>query len=395
MRFLVLSDIHAVSSDLSLLEAYGEGKVSSCDIESKDVQSNPLLGIPSAATEYRGKIDAVLCLGDLAHHAKKLPLQETWRVIHQVANELDVKLVLGVTGNHDVASRPENFEELEKIGYIRNIQPPFPSKDDAFNDAYFLDGVASMDLENTTLVCIDTCRLHGYGGSQKSDVFSVGNVTDDMISQVVQSAQDTASKNVVVLMHHHPEPVDEIIDTDSDVMARGKQLLVALAAVDKPVFLLHGHKHMVKLKYAPGKTEPITLLSAASLSCRPYSVEHQLAANQFHVLEISDGPGKFGERGKLFSWEWQLNAWKPSLQPYMSHQLTIGKPPDLPSVLSSLRKMSLVGFVQREELLKEVPDLVFASAAELDKLNIELEVDGRSIHHTSGQIKGMLYEVDR
>lgn len=395
MRFLVLSDIHAVSSDLSLLEAYGKKKVSGCDIESKDVQSNPLLGIPSAAAEYKCKIDGVLCLGDLAHHAKKLPLQETWRVIHQVANELDVKLVLGVTGNHDIASRPENFEELEKIGYIRGIQPPFPSENSTFNNAYFLDGVASMDLEDTTLVCIDTCRLHGYGGSKKSDVFSVGNVTDDMISLVVKQAQGTSSKNVVVLMHHHPEPVDEDFDTDADVMTRGKQLLVALAAVDKSVFLLHGHKHMVKLKYAPGKTEPITLLSAASLSCLPYSVEHQLAANQFHVLEINDGPGKFGERGKLLSWEWRVNAWKPSHQPYMSHQLTIGKPPDLPGVLRSLREMSLLGFVQREELLKEVPDLVFASAAELDELNTQLAVDGRSIHHTSGQIKGMLYEVDR
>ncbi|WP_407492351.1 metallophosphoesterase family protein [Pseudooceanicola sp. MF1-13] len=395
MRFLILSDIHAVSSDLSLLEAYGKKKVSSCDIESKDVQSNPLLGIPSAAAQYNGQIDGVLCLGDLAHHAKKLPLQETWRVVHQVASELNVKLVLGVTGNHDIASRPENFEELERIGYIRGIQPPFPSENSAFNDTYFLRGVASIDLEDTTLVCIDTCRLHGYGGDKKSDVFAMGNVTDDMISLVVEQAQNTASKKVVVMMHHHPEPVDEVFDTDADVMKRGKQLLVALAAVDKPVFLLHGHKHMVKLKYAPGKTQPITLLSAASLSCLPYSVEHQLAANQFHILEINDGPGKYGERGKLLSWEWRVNAWKPSHQPYMSHQLTIGKPPDLSGVLSSLRKMSLVGFVQRDELLKEVPDLVFASAAELEELNTELAVDGRSILHTSGQIKGMLYEVDR
>lgn len=395
MRFLVLSDIHAVSSDLSLLEAYGKEKVSGCDIESKNVQNNPLLGIPSAAAQYKGKIDGVLCLGDLAHHAKKLPLQETWRVIHQVASDLNVKLVLGVTGNHDIASRPENFEELEKIGYIRRIQPSFPSENSAFNDSYFLKGVASMDLEDTTLVCIDTCRLHGYGGSKKSDVFTVGNVTDEMISLVVEQAQVTASKKVVVMMHHHPEKVDEVFDTDADVMARGRELLAALADVDKPVFLLHGHKHMVKLKYAAGKSQPITLLSAASLSCLPYSVEHQLAANQFHILEISDGPGKYGERGNLFSWEWRVNAWKPSHQPYMSHQLTIGKPPDLPGVLSSLRKMPLVGFVLREELLEKVPDLVFASAAELDELNNHLAVDGRSIHHTSGQIKGMLYEVDR
>ncbi|CTQ48099.1 metallophosphoesterase family protein [Jannaschia donghaensis] len=395
MRFLILSDIHSISSDLSKLQAYDSGKVSICDIESKDVQSNPLLGISSALAEYSGKLDGVLCLGDLAHHAKKLPLQETWRVVHKIADELGVSLVLGVTGNHDIASRPEDFEELENIKYIRGIEPKFPSTDCTFNDAYYLDGVAAMDVGKTTLICIDTCRLHGYGGSQKSDVFSVGNITDDMISAVVEKADFTDSKDVVVLMHHHPEPVDEVFDRDADVMSRGKQLMLALGAVSKPIFLLHGHKHMVKIKYAQGKIDPITILSAASLCSLPYSVEHQLAANQFHVLEIGEDLGEFGERGMLLSWEWRVNAWKPSHQPYMAHQLTIGRPPELTKLLSSLRSVSFVGFMSREELLQQVPDLIFASAAELNELNAELAANGRSIHHTSGQIKGMLYEEER
>lgn len=395
MRFLILSDIHAISSDLHKLEAYGKNRVSICDIESKDIQSNPLLGVPIAARDFKGKLDAVFCLGDLAHQAKKLPLQETWRVIHQVAIELDVSLVLGVTGNHDIASRPEEFEELEKIGYIRGLNPAFPSADRAFNDQYFLHGVASVDVRTTTLICIDTCRLHGYGGSQKSDVFSIGHVTDEMISLVVKQAQGTDSKNVVVLMHHHPKRVDEHYDTDADTMRRGNQLLHALAAVEKPVFLLHGHKHMVKLKYEQGHTEPITLLSAASLSSLPYSVEHQMAANQFHILEVYDEPGQFGERGKLFSWEWRINAWKPSHQPYMSHELTIGKPLKISDLLSALQKIPLVGFMPKDELLRQIPDLIYANTMDLEDLNQQLLACRRSILHTSGQIKGMLYEVDR
>lgn len=395
MKYLILSDIHSTSGDLENLKAYGPNKVSNCDIESKDTAKNPLLGIPSAANDHRGDIDGVLCLGDLAHHAKKLPLQETWRTIHQIAGELDVGLVLGVTGNHDVASRPEEFEELEKIRYVRDIQPLFPSSDGPFNDNYFLDGVAAMEKDNATIICIDTCRLHGYGGAAKSEVFSVGNLTDEMISKVVKYANDANSSHILVLMHHHPEPVDEIFDTDADAMSRGRQLLIALRAISKPVFLLHGHKHMVKLKYAPGHNDPIMLLSAASLCCLPYSVEHQLAANQFHILEIHENPGEFGERGRLLSWEWRVNAWKPSHQPYMPYEMTIGKHPELSGIREKLKTIPLVGFMHRSELLSQVPDLVFANAQELDDLNRDLAICGRSIHHTSGQIKGLLYEVER
>jgi 3',5'-cyclic AMP phosphodiesterase CpdA len=395
MRFLILSDIHSISADLESYSAYGSRRVSYCDIESKEVAKNPLMGIAPTLRDFRGQIDSILCLGDLAHHAKKLPLQETWRILHQVAEDLETGPVLGVTGNHDIASRPEDFEDLEKIGYIRNIHPPFPSSDTNFNAKYYLDGVATLDKGAVTIIAVDTCRLHGYGGAAKSDVFSVGNVTDEMISKIVHYTCATSSRSAVIMMHHHPAPVDEVLDTDNDVMKRGSELIERLKGIDKPVFILHGHKHMVKLKTIAGLHNPITLLSAASLSSLPHTVEHKLSANQFHILEVNDVAGSYGERGRLLSWEWRVNAWKPSLQAYMSHEVTIGRKPDLSDILLKLKSIPLIGFLSRADLLQQVPDLIFANVEEVEELNRHLAPLGRSIHQTSGQLKGLYYEESR
>lgn len=395
MQFLILSDIHAISGDLLKSNAYGEKVPSNCNIESISSSDNPLLSISSCLSEYKGKIDGLLCLGDLAHQAKRLPFAATWQKLHDIAKDLDIDHVIGVTGNHDKASRDSEDSDLEMQNYGKFIKPSFPYSNEIFNTQYYDKGVVGTEIKDTLVVCIDTCRLHGLGGEDFKRVFSIGSVSQSMIEEVVRLAKATDLPKVVVMMHHHPDKVHQEYDADDDVMAKGKTLLDELATVDKQIFLLHGHKHMVAVNYKRGYQSDIPVLSAASLSCIPYSGTHQLSANQFHILKFEDGAKSQQKKGEILSWEWHFGKWKTSKRDYMTHVVPIGRMANIAEIERVIRALSPTRFMDKEELIATIPEIEFATKSQIEEINEKFENDTKVISiwmDSGGRLQGLKYE---
>lgn len=398
MKFLIVSDIHAISGDLFDAKAYGESRPSYCDVESISTSENPLLSIPDCLETYKGNIDALLCLGDLAHQAKRLPFMATWQKLNEIAIKLEIPTVLGVTGNHDKASRSTEENDLEMQNYGQFISPDFPSSSEEFNRLYYAVGVACSDIKTTRVICIDTCRLHGLGGEEFKKVFTTGSISQPMIDEVSKLAKATALPTVIIVMHHHPDKVHPNYDVDDDVMAKGMRLLDELATIDKQIIVLHGHKHMVAVNYLPGFRAEIPVLSAASLSCLPYSGDHELSANQFHIMDLDVAGNSPEKTGEILSWEWHVSKWKPSKKDYMTHVVPIGKKADTVEIVRQLRELSPTNFLNKSELLSAIPEIEFATKSQIEDINEHFENDSKPISiwmDSGGRLKGLQYEEVR
>ena len=100
-----MSDLHAMSKEIHALEGGYSGESGSIlKAEDRSKRTNPVLGIATALKNYPETIDLMLCLGDITHQAKQLPLIVTWRDIYDLSVELDIPELIGVVGNHDVLS---------------------------------------------------------------------------------------------------------------------------------------------------------------------------------------------------------------------------------------------------------------------------------------------------
>ena len=367
-------------------------------MESISTSENPILSIPECLEAYNGKIDGLLCLGDLAHQAKRLPFAATWQRLHDVARDLEIPIILGVTGNHDKASRASDETDLEMQNYGQFISPSFPSADKNFNQKYYSDGFAHVDIVDARVICLDTCRLHGLGGIDFQNVFAVGSISQPMIDGVSQLAKSTNLSNVVIMMHHHPDKVHPEYDNSGDVMKRGRSFLAELAEIDKKIIVLHGHKHMVAVNYVPGYQAEIPVFSAASLSCFPFSGDHELSANQFHIIDL-DVSGKSPlKTGEILSWEWHVSKWKPSKKDYMTHVVPIGKKADILAIVQQLRNLSPTTFLERDELISAIPEIEFATKTQIEEINEHFENDAKVISvwmDSGGRLKGLKYEEIR
>ena len=395
----MVSDIHAISEELKTLPDgrgyFGEAG-SAFEIEGRTRGKNRILAIADCLKTEEREIDALICLGDLAHQAKKLVFLQVWRDLHEVAETLAIPLVVGVTGNHDIASRVEDFRAAaDRIEFLKQVNPQFPSSDESFNSAYREHGVASMELDGCILVAIDTCRLHGLGkdDNTSAQIWSVGFLTDDMIDRVITAIEDSTSTHAVVLMHHHPRKVDEIEDTDYDEIPSGCELLRRLSASSKNCVVLHGHKHMVNLRRRDTDANHPPLLSAASLAAYACRERSRNYSNQFHVLEI-DTSVQDKAQGTVLSWEWGSFRWEKSKKHAMPHKVRFGPIPSLDQIEKAVAKLGILTSMNQAELFKAVPDIKFLDLKEIEELNERLKQTGIEILLRQSEIGGAIKQEE-
>jgi len=398
-RFLVVSDIHAISEELSKLpdgHGYFGPDGSPFKIESRTPAKNRILAIADCLKSEKLEIDALVCLGDLAHQAKKLVFLQVWRDLHEIAETLAIPLVVGVTGNHDIATRVEDLQAAaDRIDFLKQVNPQFPSSDRSFNSAYREHGVASMELGDCTLVAIDTCRLHGLGkdDNTSAQIWSVGFLTDEMIDRVISEIENSTSTHAVVLMHHHPRKVDEIEDTDYDEIPSGCELLQRLSASSKNCVVLHGHKHMVNLHRRDPDANHPPLLSAASLAAYPYIGQGSHFSNQFHILEI-DTSVRDKAQGTVLSWDWGAARWEPSKKHSMPHTIRFGPIPSLDQIEKAVAELGILTSMNQAKLFEAVPDIQFLDLDEIDELNERLNKTGIEILVRKSEIRGAMKQEE-
>jgi len=396
MRILLVSDLHAMSREIEKYEGAYPGRSGGIlRVEDRTTINNQILAIEQALAEFENPIDLMLCLGDMTHQAKQLPLMAAWSDIHHVAGQLSIPNVLGIIGNHDILSRAGNLDEVEAITeFLQNISPSFPGADADFNTDYFATGVASQTFDDCLLIALNTCRTHGYGFTQEltAQVFEVGALTDAMIERVVRVARESDKVHIVLAMHHHPLPVTER-DDDNDQMEKGTLLLEQLSTVRKNVLLLHGHKHYVRLQTHNSAPKPTIVFSSASLCAYPFISEETHFSNQFHIVEFDttefDTP-----RGKILSWDWSANRWVESTRGHMPAEVFFGSEPDLQSIADYLTNIQSTAFVEYDQLISDLPVLKYVRNDQIEQINEMLSGTGKSLISSSSRISGLLYEEE-
>jgi len=79
MKFLILSDVHALSSEIHKLKGYSGTTGSTHFVEDRSARQNRIIAIKELLKDEVGKIDALFILGDLAHQAKQGNCSGGWR----------------------------------------------------------------------------------------------------------------------------------------------------------------------------------------------------------------------------------------------------------------------------------------------------------------------------
>lgn len=396
MRILLVSDIHAMSRDIEKLDGYPGPSGGILRVEDRNSRTNPILAIPTALEGDEGDIDLLLCLGDLTHQAKQLPLMAAWHDIHEISKSLIVPEVVGIIGNHDVQSRADTVLDIDtQTDFLRKIKPPFPSSDNAFNDHYFAYGVASKTIGNCLLVALDTCKTHGLGYTSETakEIFERGTLTDGMLEKTIELINNAEVNHVVVAMHHHPIAVTDSDEEPEDEIARGTALLDALLRSDKNIIVLHGHKHYVKVQSHSRDSNSLTVFSSASLCAYPFIESDTHFSNQFHLVEF-DTTVSDKAMGKILSWDWGANRWEKSSRPHMPAIVHFGETPDLVDIIRHLSRLPVTPFIESEQLLELIPQLKYVTSSNITEINLAMSVSGRRLITAASQITGMIYEED-
>lgn len=372
MRFIIVSDIHCMSKELKDVQGgYAGSQGSSFFIEERLPSRNPIMAIEQAVSDFRGSIDAILCLGDMAHQSKRLPMLQAWTDLHELGRKLNVPDVVGITGNHDLLSRVDSIDDAEnRTDFLKNISPRFPNRDESFSASYFLNGVASKEYEQCLLIAVDTCRWHGLGKDDKTSekIWNIGHVSEAMTEEILRQISASTLSHVLIMMHHHPTKVDDILDTEQDQMSSGAQLLSAIGDTDKNCVVIHGHKHQVNIKRHSKGVRPPIVFSSATFAARPYPNQTSGFYNQFHILELDTTKTSFPS-GAIYSWNWAAPAWTKSKLDTMPFRQAFGPEISLERLATELADLPLTSKVAYQELFIGCPDLEFLPMSQFDDLN--------------------------
>lgn len=337
-------------------------------IEDRTADKNCLLAIVDALESWKGSIDLLLCLGDLAHQAKKAVTMCVWADLQHVATSLEIPRVAAVTGNHDIASRPDTFQNEQPSQFLRHLRPPFPYPTALISEEYTLHSYAYTDVGNMALVLVDTCSLHGYGGSKADDIYNKGHIAGATIRSIVHRLKNSAAHFYLVAMHHHPQRVDQLADPDYDQIPDGDMLLDELSKLTMPGIIVHGHKHLVSLRRAGASTNAPWLFSASSLAANAYENMERYFSNQFHLVEIERPINESAIRGKILSWEWAANHWAESENEVMRHRVGFGARRSVADIAVEVAKLVTSGFYPFADVVRSVADLPYLTTQDIAQL---------------------------
>ena len=392
MKLLVISDLHAMSQDLltvcesahtngaSIPGGYNGSTRGLYFIEDRSPSKNRVLALKKAieVSQHAGEIDALICLGDIAHQCKRAVALTAWRDISDVAEDLGINEVIAVPGNHDVAAHEVDFARGSPNAFLEEIRPTFPHIDSTISQNFHRDQFACFERFNTLVVIINTCSLIGYGGAKKEDLFRKGFISEKVLSGLEDEISKTTCASVIVAMHHHPIQVHNTQDLQDDFIEAGPTLIDVLQRVGKPSIILHGHKHFVNFKAANSNTNAPWILSSSSLGAKPYDGFEENYSCQFHVIEIStELRNENSMRGKIWSWDWILSAWEPARSNGLPAQTGFSNATDLRTLAHEIH--SLVkdgGTLSGQKAKDKVPELDFLTIDRLEDLKKTL----RQVH---------------
>lgn len=389
MKILVISDLHAMSEDLLKVcdGAYPRGtKIEGgyngstrglYFVEDRSTRKNRVLALKKAINEspHAGQIDALVCLGDIAHQCKRTVALAAWRDIADVAEDLGIEEVIAVPGNHDVAAHEIDFARGAPSAFLEDIRPLFPHRNDTISKKFHSEQFACFERDNVLIAIVNTCSLIGYGGGAKEDLFRKGFISERVLDGLIYEVTKTSCASVLVAMHHHPIPVHETQDQQDDFIEAGAELINRIQSTGKPSIILHGHKHFVNFKAANNRANAPWILSSSSLGAKPYDGFEENYSCQFHVVEISALlENNNALHGRIWSWDWIVSAWEPARTNGLPAQTGFSESINLRAI--AVKVNSLVeggGSIHGRRAKDQVPELDFLTRERLTELRSMLQ----------------------
>lgn len=310
VKIAIVSDLHAY--DKSALD----NKPSYLEISQPSNQSSPIGGLIKLIQDESLSASMLLCPGDLAHQAHPSSVNFAWQEINKLASELNSE-VIATAGNHDVDSRYA-YNSFDAKGYLQELQPLFPYKDENLFDRYWSRHFCIIDKPNVRFLVLNSSAYHGVQTEKEHDPEYVhGRVSDRTINAIESELRglDTVPLNIM-LCHHHPIPHEEFDLGDHDTMKSGSELIRRLGSGELgDWFIIHGHKHFPKISYAQG-TNSVTpvVFASGSLTVKLHAEISSRVRNQFYMLEFSlDEISKYGPVGRFHAWDWIYGSgWQPA-----------------------------------------------------------------------------------
>lgn len=391
MKILVISDLHAMSQDLltvcegthpkgaSIPGGYSGSTRGLYFVEDRSPSKNRVLALRKAIedSQHAGKIDALICLGDISHQCKRAVALTAWRDIADVAEDIGVKEVIAVPGNHDVAAHEVDFAHGSPGAFLEEIRPIFPHRDPDISRKFHSDQYVCFERDNTLVAIVNTCSLIGYGGAKKEDLFRKGFISERVLGGIEEEISRTTCASVVVAMHHHPIPVHDTQDMQDDFIESGRRLIEVLQNSGKPSIILHGHKHFVNFKSANSGANAPWILSSSNLGAKPYDGFEENYSCQFHVVDISNSStNEDSLRGRIWSWDWIISGWEPARSNGLPAQTGFSNSTDLSTLAEKIH--SLVkdgGAISGRRAKDSVPELDFLTSERLSELKMILRKD--------------------
>lgn len=316
IRIAIISDPHVF---------YGEsGDKSPSWIAMKDDQSNPkgnpFAGVKKLISDNELSADILICGGDLGDKAVPQAQQYAWEQINQISSLLGASEVLASAGNHDVDSRFA-YNDHDAKGQLLSLKPHFPTTRQNNWMEYWARNYTILSTLGIRFTMLNSSAFHGYQKPRElhrnedylPEYFN-GRIADRTLDSLKIELEGLGEHPInILLCHHHPAKNDLVGLTDYSHMKNGDRLINLLEEIDVgPWLILHGHKHIPRIFYAPGGTSSPTIFSAGSFAAKQYPEIQDIARCEFYLMDlvVPETMQSGSVKGKISVWQWSYgNGW--------------------------------------------------------------------------------------
>lgn len=267
IKFLHISDLHR-GEDYSI-EPIGDHKDSSVSSKFATTITSPMESdFISSIVRWQnnhGKIDAIVCTGDLGDKGESTKIDEGVHFIHEVkeALEIDSKNVLICPGNHDA----NRFQDSEHM---------FSGYSDALKKYSLLDhrfDTSPVYINGIPFIVVNTClgagekslfiqkykelvsslneedkshfneELQKAGVEYLDDSLDIPAVTNSQRERVQKIISNDDASFMVLVMHHSLLPCNMVEIRPYSLVIDAGKTLDELLETSKDVLIVHGHVH--------------------------------------------------------------------------------------------------------------------------------------------------------
>jgi len=295
IKIAVISDLHCTTAKDSYTITHLHGELPPIPAE-----RHPIESIKKRIQKENLTADYLICLGDISDKADLGGLQQGVRYLKEIQTSLQAKDLFIISGNHDVAT-----EERDPVAYLKNMN--IPSSDSDIRNSYWSEHFCVIEKDDILLLLLNTCyHIKTFNNLNDNPSFK----DDDLLEKIEKKLipYKNSKKLKVVLCHHHPIQLSDLDGkcTSNDLIDGADKLLQSIKEYGFNI-ILHGHKHIARIKY----DDALPIFSCGSFASLENMAENK---NTFHLMDIL--LEKNSCKGKISTWIYNyILGWRKSKDP--------------------------------------------------------------------------------